>query len=79
MKRRTKRLVVFGIMDPVRFGGHFSYALAIMDAIMERRERREFTDPYKAEIVELIRTREKTATQLAQDFERFVGSPSFAS
>lgn len=36
---------------------------------MERRKRRDFTDQYKAEIVELVRTSRKTVTQLAKDLD----------
>ena len=56
-------------LDLIRFGGHFPYASAIIEVIMERRKRRELTDQYKAEIVELVRTSEKTVTQLAKDLD----------
>ena len=36
---------------------------------MERRKRRDFTDQYKAEIVELVRTSRKTVTQLVKDLD----------
>ena len=36
---------------------------------MERRKRRDFTDQYKAEIVELVRTSRKAVTHLAKDLD----------
>ena len=36
---------------------------------MERRKRREFTDQYKAEIVESVRTSRKAVTHLAKDLD----------
>ena len=56
-------------VDLIRFGGHFPYAFAIREVIMERRKRREFTDQYKAEIVELVRISRKALTQLAKDLD----------